>query len=207
MFGNHVSWIVLEQNPVLRHVSLHAVTPATNCRPEAESPLSGDGSTGRRDLGGMLGARKDGRVKRSEQGEKLVCSEVVENMFQIYCTLLCVWCTVYVCSIVCKRYDLWFVVACYSSSTGVCVCAYTYLDCPKLARLFGRVIRYMVETGWIVYRDLATKERPSYNGTEFNKRNLSELQNNMLHPDQNRISTWIMDIGSISVFGFLKFTT
>ena len=38
------------------------------------------------------------------------------------------------------------------------------------------MIRYMVETGWIVYRDLATKERPSYNETEFNKRNLSELQ-------------------------------
>ena len=31
--------------------------------------------------------------------------------------------------------------------------------------------------------------------------------NNMLHPDQNKISTSIMDIGSISVFGFMKFTT
>lgn len=145
-------------NPILRHVSLHAVTPAINWRPEAESPLSGDGSTGRRDLGGMLGARKDGRVKRSEQGEKLVCSEVVENMLQNYCFVItvcvCMWCTKFVvCSIVCKRYDLWFLVACCSSSTGVCVCAYTYLDSPKLARLFARVIRYMVEIGWIVYGD------------------------------------------------------
>ena len=31
--------------------------------------------------------------------------------------------------------------------------------------------------------------------------------NNMLYPDQNKISTSIMDIGSISVFGFMKFTT